>query len=238
MQCALCLREAELRRSHIIPEFLYETLYDEKHRLQVLSVIPEQHNWLEQKGLREYLLCDACEQHISVWERYTSSVLKGGTAITFRQEGNLVFISGLDYQKFKLFQLSILWRAGVSKLPFFEKVQLGHHSETLRQLLLNADPGSPKQYGCFMFGLKFNGQAFTDLIMQPSKMRLEGHIAYRFVFGGFLWAICVSNHNVLPPLSQCFLHSSGETVLLIKDALGMQNLVDFSKELNRMGRSP
>jgi hypothetical protein len=38
MPCALCLQEVELRRSHIIPKFLYETLYDDKHRLQVLSI--------------------------------------------------------------------------------------------------------------------------------------------------------------------------------------------------------
>jgi hypothetical protein len=238
MPCALCLRDVELRRSHIIPEFLYESLYDDKHRLQVLSLIPDQSNWREQKGLRERLLCGACEQRFSVWERYASLALKGGVPLTYRQEGKIVHISGLDYGQFKLFQLSVLWRAGVSSLQFFEKVQLGNHAEELRRLLLANDPGSPARYGCFMFGLKQDQQAFTGVIMQPGKVRLHGHMAYRFVFGGFLWAMLVSSHNLGAPLNQCTLSAAGETVLLIRNATEMQNLASFSVELDRMGRAP
>lgn len=239
MPCALCLRDVELRRSHIIPEFMYETLYDDIHRLQVLSVIPERSNWREQKGLRETLLCDSCEQRISVWERYASLVLKGGVPLTFRQEGNIVHISGLDYRQFKLFQLSMLWRAGISSLQFFEKVQLGHHAEVLRGLLLAGDPGSPGRYGCFMFGLKHDQQAFTGVIMQPGRVRLNNsHLAYRFVFGGFLWAMVASNHDLEAPLNQCTLSANGEAILLIRNATEMKNLTSFLEELGRMGRAP
>ena len=238
MPCALCLQEVELRRSHIIPEFLYETLYDDKHRLQVLSIIPDQSSWREQKGLRERLLCDACEQRLSVWERYASLVLKGGVALNYRSEGNIVHITGLDYAPFKLFQRSVLWRAGASSLPFFEKVQLGKHAEALRLLLMAGDPGSPERYGCFMFGLKHEAQAFTGVIMQPGKVRLSGHTAYRFVFGGFLWAMLVSSHDLGAPLNQCTLSTTGETVLLIRNATEMQNLISFSVELGRMERTP
>jgi hypothetical protein len=238
MPCALCLENKELKRSHIIPEFLYETIYDKKHRLHMLSIIPDQDNSFEQKGLRERLLCGDCEQHLSVWERYASLVLKSGIPIDYYQEGNIVYISGIDYNKFKLFQLSILWRAGISSLQFFEKVQLGKHAETIRQLLLCNNAGSSKRYGCFMFGLKYEGKAFTDIIMQPGKIRLNGHTAYKFVFGGFLWAILVSNHDLIPPLDQCVLQPSGKSVLLIQEADSMQNLTSFSITLNNMGRCP
>lgn len=238
MPCALCLRDVDLCRSHVIPEFLYETLYDEKHRLQVLSVIPDQDNWREQKGLRERLLCSECELKFSVWERYASLALKGGIPLTYRREGDIVFVSGLDYAKFKLFQMSVLWRAGVSALPFFEKVQLGHHAEVLRTHLLAGDPGFPQRYGCFIFGLKHENEAFTGVIMQPGKVRLHGHTAYRFVFGGFLWAMLVSSHDLSAPLNICTLSATGDTVFLIRDASAMENLLSFSVELNRLGRAP
>jgi hypothetical protein len=238
MPCALCLQEVGLQRSHIIPEFLYETLYDEMHRLQVLSIIPEQANWREQKGLRERLLCHACEQKFSVWERYASLVLRGGLPLTFKQEGNIVHIAGLDYRQFKLFQLSVLWRAGASSLQFFEKVQLGKHEEILRRLLLAGDPGSPERYCCFMFGLKHDAKAFTGIIMQPGRVRLNGHSAYRFVFGGFLWAMLVSSHDLGPPMNQCTLSVSGNTVILIRNATEMHNLLSFSVELGQLGRAP
>ncbi len=237
MPCALCHQEVELRRSHILPEFLYESLYDDKHRLQVLSISPDKSSWREQKGLRERLLCDACEQRFSIWERYASLVLKGGVELNYRSEGNIVHIAGLDYAKFKLFQLSVLWRAGVSTLPFFENVQLGKHAETLRLHLLAGAPGSSERYGCFMFGLKYQAQAFTGVIMEPGKVRLNGHAAYRFVFGGFLWAMLVSSHDLGAPLNQCTLSTTGQTVLLIRNATEMQNLISFSVELGRMGRS-
>jgi hypothetical protein len=238
MRCALCLCEAELRRSHIIPEFLYETLYDDKHRLQILSVIPDQDNWREQKGLRERLLCDACEQKLSVWERYASLVLKGGVPLNYRREGDIVFVSGLDYAQFKLFQLSVLWRAGVSTLNFFEKVQLGSHAEVLRLQLLASDPGSPERYGCFMFGLRHENQAFTGVIMQPGKVRLNGHTAYRFVFGGFLWSMLVSSHDLGSPLNVCTLRSTGDAIFLIRKATDLDDLSSFSVELGRLGRAP
>jgi hypothetical protein len=66
MECALCRHDREIRRSHIIPEFLYEAMYDEKHRFHVLSVIEDQKDWMEQKGLREPLLCE--ERHGQITE--------------------------------------------------------------------------------------------------------------------------------------------------------------------------
>src|SRR5574337_1403481 len=110
MPCALCGEPHQLANSHIIPEFLYKSLYDELHRFHVLSLIPDQGNSLKQKGIREPLLCQGCEQKFSVWERYASLALEGGVDLTYRRERNLVYISGLDYAKFRLFQLSIVWR--------------------------------------------------------------------------------------------------------------------------------
>ena len=48
MKCKLCLKENKLSRSHIIPEFFYKPLYDEKHRINVLSLSHQQQNnvWL------------------------------------------------------------------------------------------------------------------------------------------------------------------------------------------------
>lgn len=238
MQCALCLQEAELRRSHLIPEFLYETLYDEKHRLQVLSLLPERDNWREQKGLREPLLCDRCEQRLASWERYVSLLLKGGKPVTYRTEGRVVCLSALEYIPFRMFQLSILWRAGVSRLLFFSEVQLGSHAEILRQLLVAGDPGPPNRYCCVMFGIRHEKEAFTGLIMQPGRTRLYGQVVYRFVFGGFLWAFFVSNQDLPSQLLPCTLQPPGTAAFLVREATEMNNLASFAAELNLLGRAP
>lgn len=238
MVCALCRQSKELRRSHIIPEFLYKTLYDDKHRLHVLSVIPEQSNSIEQKGLREPLLCSDCETKLSKWERYASLALQGGVKLTFRREGNLVFVSGLEFDEFRLFQLSVLWRAGISNLQFFEQVQLGPHAETLRQLLHAGNPGPPNRYGCLMFGVRHQGAAFTQVVVQPCRLRLLNHPAYRFMFGGFIWAFLVSSQDLSHPFNQALLRPNGEALFLIRGAEELQHLANFSKELVHLGRAP
>src|SRR3546814_16606531 len=78
MHCALCLLPKPLQDSHIIPEFLYGVMYDDKHRYNVLSLAPERRERIEQKGVREQLLCRDCEQKFSKLESYASLVLQGG----------------------------------------------------------------------------------------------------------------------------------------------------------------
>lgn len=205
----------------------------------MLSVVPEQDNNLrEQKGLREQLLCKACENKLSVWERYASLVLGGGTPITFKNEGSEIHLSGLNYTQFKLFQLSVLWRAGISSLQFFENVQLGTHAERLRELLISGDPGKPNRYGCLMYGLKLGSAAFTQVIMQPGKTKVDGRIAYRFVFGGFLWIFVVTTHQTPSLLARCFLQPNGDAFFLVRNAVEMKHLTKFTHKLKHMGREP
>jgi hypothetical protein len=236
MQCALCLKDGQLRDSHILPEFLYESLYDDKHRLQVLSAEPSEPNSLRQKGLKERLLCDACEQSLSVWEGYARKVIRGELPLTMTGEGSLIRIEGLDYRSFKLFQLSILWRAGVSRQRFFEYVALGRHQEQLRSLLLNGDPGSPDRYACFMFGITYESGKVVDLISQPERKRALGQVAYSFVFGGFMWAYLVASQDAPIHMRSATLREDGSTVIQRQSAASMTNLMNFYDRLAGLGR--
>ena len=92
-RCALCQKESELKRSHIIPEFLYKAMYDDKHSFHVLSSVPELPDSMVQKGLRELLLCGDCETHISCFERYARGVLSGGVPLDYKKEGRVVQVA-------------------------------------------------------------------------------------------------------------------------------------------------
>lgn len=232
-KCALCLQQAELRNSHIIPEFLYAALYDEKHRFHQISSDPDKRNSYQQKGLREPLLCDACEQRLSVNERYASLFLNGGIGIGIRQEGDRLYLSNLDYPKLKLFQLSILWRAGVSSLPAFSQVNLGPHAEWIRTMLVNGDPGCTSDYGCLMFALMLHQDQVQGLIVQPTWARLAGVRAYRFVFGGLIFVYVVSSSAPPAVLRSHFLKTDGTSVVKLEQ---LQNLSFLMKTLNNMLR--
>src|SRR6266849_5839504 len=110
--CKLCREDKPLCSSHIIPEFLYRPLYDDNHRAIEVSLIPKKAHLL-QKGYREPLLCFECEQRINKYEVYFRDIWyekKKLPPVVMRQ---YVEINGIDYTLFKLFHLSIVWRASV-----------------------------------------------------------------------------------------------------------------------------
>lgn len=215
--CALCGEERPLRNSHIISEFLYSAIYDDIHRFHVITS-RDSRSTMEQKGYREKLLCQDCETKLSRWEGYARSVFAGEAAIQVRQDGQLIFVSGLDYARFKLFQMSILWRAAVAKGAFFGKVKLGPHTDRLRAMLRAEDPGEPWRYGCLMVSIEFAGQA-ANMIMQPTPARMGDASAVRFTFGGLFLGYRVASHAPLVKgQSLVFLQRDG-TVWIKRDKL-------------------
>lgn len=236
MTCRLCREDKPLKNSHIIPEFIYGPLYDEKHRFHVLSTLKSTKNAKLQKGIRERLLCGDCEEKLSVYERYVSLIFSGAIATQATRNGKLVTLERLEYNKFKLFSLSVLWRAGVSSLPFFAQVSLGPHEEKLRKMMLNENAGEPGDYPFMMALVTHKDVVQTDLIVQPSWSRLEGHYSYRFVFGGIAWLYLVSSHKTPNIIAQATLSRAGKTTVLVSEVSNMPFIVDFANELKASGK--
>ncbi len=191
-----------------------------------------------QKGLREPLLCDECEQRISIYERYVSLVLNGGIGISYKKKQKKLFLTGLDYQKFKLFQLSVLWRASVSSLSAFRQVSLGPHEPHIRKMLITGDPGPPSKYGCLMFVLTFEEDVIQDLIVEPTWARLDGHYCYRFVFGGLVWVYLVSGHAIEKYIADNFVQLNGACTIRLQDMREMKFLVNTIQQLHNLGKIP
>lgn len=194
--CALCREPADVRRSHIIPEFFYRPIYDETHRFLEASTDPTDRLIIRQKGLREFLLCQGCEATLSAWESYAGRVIKGGLALRYEKDDAGFTVHGVDYAPFKLFGMSLLWRAGVCSLPEFSVVTLGRHQEKLRLLLHTANPGPAHEYG---FSMVFPPDAqaqelFSHAIAPPQVARYRAHRVYRFLLGVTVWLFPVSNH--------------------------------------------
>jgi len=229
--CSLCRRTVSLRKSHIIPEFFFKPLYDEVHRFQWLSTDTAYKDRYEQKGLREKLLCDTCEATISKYETYVSRLFNGDQRISSKREGKLIFLSRIDYKTFKLFLLSILWRAGVSQLLLFRQVSLGPHEEQLRNMLSQGDPGPFDLYPCVVDCVLHDEIPQFGLIVEPSFTRFEGHRCYRFLFGGFAWAFFVSSHGLPPAVKQRVLTEDGDLVIALRMLEELKYLDSFFRKV-------
>ncbi|MCG6146135.1 hypothetical protein [Leptospira bandrabouensis] len=94
--------------------------------------------------------------------------------------------------------LSILWRAHHSMNAMFEAVDLGaKHEKLIREMILTQIPREETDYpvfGSFYFR-KATGEVMDDVMINPLKVKtVDGHFAYRFLFGGVVWWIGVSSH--------------------------------------------
>lgn len=197
--CRLCLEEAALCKSHIIPEFLFKPLYNEKHRFRELIDVRAGRLKIGQKGYTEPLLCAKCESYINGFERhvrrlFTDPLPPGGATTPRLRE-----FANLGYAPTKLFFLSVLWRASISTLPLFKHVDLGPHEEKIRVMIKGRLPGKSTEYEVSLLTLMFEADHFRDFIPEPTVTRANGCRVYRFVLAGFVVFFYVSSHH--PPSS-------------------------------------
>ena len=215
MHCHLCKEDRELRDSHVIPEFLYSALYDEEHKYYVVSNVHGKSRPLR-KGLRERLLCAECEIKLSRWETYAANVLYNRNRGTCRKVDGTIIVDGLDYAQFKLFLLSLIWRAGVSSLPVFAQTQLGPHAERLRQMLLAGDPGASDRYGCLVFAVTLDGKPLDGTIYGPQPCFVDTHRCYRLLVRAFLFIYFISSHRPDDIALSRFLREDGHLEIPIQ----------------------
>lgn len=194
VRCALCRRERQLCDSHIIPEFMYRPGYDEKGRLSQIDVKTGRRPFI-QKGYRESLLCEHCEGFLNDnYEKpFNRAWYERGVLSEFPTDAEVV-LARVDYAPFKLFHLSVLWRASVASGGGFQTVDLGSHEEPLRNMITDGDPGDSDQYPLIAIARTFDGDLVHGAVMTPAVIEYEGMRLYSMMYGGFEWITGVANH--------------------------------------------
>jgi hypothetical protein len=234
--CALCLQPKPLCRSHIVPEFMHVGMYDDKHRFFGLSSTPERPVRFFQKGLREQLLCDDCEQQFSYYEHYASRVFYGKEVQVQPVEIGML-LSGLDYPRLKLFLLSLLWRFSVTKLEHLKGAQLGPHAERLRQMLIDEDPGRQLVYPCMITAVVHDRKHVSDLIVPPMTTHVDRQHVWNLVVAGFLMSFFVGKGSPPETLNPLFLQEGGTLVVPIRELRDIDFLHKFSLEIGAAQRA-
>lgn len=213
MECALCLENKKLRKSHIIPEFLYKPIYEEDPK-RYFGVSTDSSEGIDhrQQGIWDRLLCGDCEQHLSKWEDYASTLLYQRAQVQEISIG--LRVVNVDYEKFKLFLLSLLWRAGATSRKEFSEVSLGPHEEKLRKMLLENEPGPTEKYGCMPVLCPKYKDVLQNMIISPDTVKVRAHHVVRFLLGGLFWNFFVSSHTPSIASEGIFLTEDGELTIL------------------------
>jgi hypothetical protein len=239
MLCALCLSSRSLVKSHIFPEFLYREVYEKDKQLYfTFSNDPARRAKRRRQGLYERLLCSDCEKRLFQYEDYAAKVIFGGTPIAAIDHADGILVRGIDYPRFKLFQLSLIWRAGMSNLPEIPTRLFGRHPERLRQMLLQGNPGRQYEYGCVLSFLPETFDIMRRTIYPPEllKKRIIGCLCYRAMFAGLFWAYFMSGHMKDFPYPNAFLTETGELKLFKANDFALRFLEQTGAEIYQANR--
>ena len=135
--------------------------------------IDTQHKEFVQKGIREYLLCESCEQHLSRIEKNFKTSWYDEGRLPQNMNDEFLELKDFDYNQFKLFHLSILWRCSVSTIV--DTVKLGPHEKKIADLILQEDTGPEDDYRFWgRILVDDNNQIAHDLVSRPNESKLDG----------------------------------------------------------------
>jgi hypothetical protein len=212
--CKLCDQEKDLlNKSHIIPEFMYQYLFDEKHQFMMTS----SSEFTKDKSKSQYrpsgeyeggILCHSCDNDIlGAYESYASRVIystKGvpdnlAVKVTNYQNKDgqsWSLCENVDYQKFKLFLLSLLWRASISTRHLFSEIELGPHENRIKRMIFTGDPGEEAEYPVQVWTTVNNKDFPKDFVLQPRAFELDRHKVCIFPISGLFILFFLSVHEM------------------------------------------
>lgn len=232
--CKLCQLDLPLVKGHVISDFLYDEVFDKQtHRFHQLHADPTKRNLTRPTGFYDPMMCSRCDNEvISGYETYASQVFKGGVEIVIQHTPDRIILRELDYQRFKLFMVSLIWRCAITTRNEFAATRIPqHHCEKMRKMLLNVDPGEPYEYGCVVMIPEMYAE-LKQCILPPDPVRLSGHHCYRLLAGGFWWLFAVSSHSERFERSDLFLSIDG-TLNIMKERASTQFMRHLAKDLVR-----
>ena len=219
MKCHLCLEDKKLIKAHIIPESFFLPLKSGKR-------VPELHTntngvYPRRAPVGIYdtsILCSNCDNTIGDWDNYAQQLLlkefNEDLAIYDSSKKVAYKIDNFDYEKLKLFFISVLWRASISNHYFFKRVKLGPYESIARKMILKKESGSSEDFSVVI--AKFSEPDITS-ILDPHKDKYDGVNFYRFYMTGFVIYIKVDKRKTPKFLDKFYIRKCEPIWILLRD---------------------
>jgi hypothetical protein len=236
-RCRLCLNEKTLCKSHIYPEYMYAHCYDDNHSYIEFNAEEGKCNKRRRKGIYEELLCRDCEHIIQGYEDYAKSILYDDAKPKIETTKKPYCNEDYDYRLFKLFLLSLLWRASISTQDSFKLASLGKYEGYLRNILLNGLDTAVNNFPSYIYQTHIDGDPSNGVFMEvhPTRSKFDGKTVYQFVADGMFFFIGVGTHTL-----KTFRHGSWvnpERLQIGYDELAkLSSLVDIFARIHHQGK--
>lgn len=198
MKCSGCKKEKNLINAHVIPEAFFVGLR-EKNQLPKL-VTDTKGVYPKRCPIGVYdknILCKDCEERFQQVDNYGVDLLlkkeHKQEKLMYKERIAGYKITSFDYSLLKLFFISILWRASISKHTFYSKVDLGPFEDIAKNLIWNNDPGEIEIFPCVL--AKFTDNKVGRIMFDPHREKFYGINQYRFYLFGYVLYIKVDQQK-------------------------------------------
>ncbi len=238
--CKLCENERPLCRSHIIPNFFYNTLYQEEKIRRFFS-FRENSDFIgiHQNGFWLYLFCDTCEGILQKNEDYVARLFDRDLweiAKPLKLNDGKVFEGGkalknIDYSRFKLLFLSVFWRLSLDT-RFFQAIQLGPYQEKLRMIILNSSVPEESEFGIMIVKVTIDGKYIPDLIAGIIIDRWgNNHRRYGVILRGFYVSLIIGNPPIDNETLPFVTRENGCQIIGLSDFKDIEALHGIAKKI-------
>lgn len=212
-RCSLCEKQKTLVKSHAIPSAFFKKIIRNQDGFNLLAFDVDTIDNPEQIGndAKDYLLCPCCESFLNnTYEKYVVTLLASGylerkkTRVTTTTEGSIFHFNDKDLNgnHVVIFIMSVLWRASLLNIDFYERVNLSKDTlKWMREHIISNKKPNPLFIGVEIRTLvdttgTYNNENLKEIITSPFKLNLELKPVIAMIFGGYLFEIIMPNKRI------------------------------------------
>lgn len=201
MKCLFCENEFSelIKKSHIIPDWMYKEMFDEKHRIKSYKTLTQV---VSQPFTGEYasFLCQGCETEFAKDDDYASQVLKGtskGIVVTPLPGNSLAGFSaesrlGFDFKNFQKFVLGVIIRNHLSPRANPKNFIPSEIFKNIKRIYLNSNNVDDWAIPIFLFRL--TNQKHLWPVMLPFLGPDGKNDVCLFAGAGFVFFTCLTDN--------------------------------------------
>jgi|WetSurMetagenome_2_1015567.scaffolds.fasta_scaffold126567_2 hypothetical protein len=184
MICKFCLEEKKCIKCHIIPRSFFKSIL----KPHALIISDKFNSKRSQTGIYdENLVCKECEKLFSPFDDYACHLLLSDIPtddVMVNQGGRIAYlITDYNYNKLKLFFISLLWRVSSSKLPYFDLVNVKSFDNRLKEMILKQDVGIEDEFSIAL--RRFEERSYSRSMLNPHNTKFEGINYVMLYLGGY-----------------------------------------------------
>ena len=251
--CPMCNAEKEFKiKSHIIPKWMYEPVYDGKHRAAQIGthIVPS----IVQDGKKGDFICEHCEEKTSKLDGYASKILK---PLKLKEIMKPSELNGLpcipknrikNFKKFQNFIFSIFLKNYFYDIEYFLNYPIAsndglkNHMNNLLEIY-NSSKIDFDSYPITIGKININEYCFSNSdpnanysVADTVQFKYQGHYFHAFTACGLIFFIKLSSHN-FPDFAKLWIKENEDVIIVPTDKQGSQALLSRLEEVVKTSHS-